>query len=450
MSTITLEKSGGKADGVTDNSGAFRTALESLRDAGGGVLEVGPGNWLTGPIQLYSGTTLHLDAAAVVTFIPDPELYRPVYTRWEGVECYAMQPCVFSAGCENIAITGKGLIEGNGPVWWEMLWSKRKAGQKEPMLPIELELAKLNPGYKSQPGGGGGRETQFLRPAFVQFINCKNVRLEGITVANSPFWTVHPVYCDGLVINGIIIRNPHDAPNTDGIDIDSCVNVEIVNCDVGVGDDGICLKSGSGPDGIRVNKPTANVLVKNCVVGDGHGGIVIGSETAAGLHDIYVEDCTFNATDRGIRIKTRRGRGGAIFNLVFKNLVMKDNLCPVAMNMFYRCGATLADGLFSTDAMPVLDTTPSIKNVTISGIRATGCKASAGFIVGLPEAPIENLLIENCTFETDEASGVSPQQSEMFLGIPEVQVKSVRILNAPGAQFTNVSVKGPKETFIHY
>jgi polygalacturonase len=360
-----------------------------------------------------------------------------------------MHSCIFASGQENITITGKGVIDGGGRYWWDMLREKRSRGQQKPQTPQELALAALNPGYEDQPSGGGGRKIQFLRPPLVQFNNCSKVKIEGITLQNSPFWTLHPLYCRGVVISGITVINPVDAPNTDGMDIDSCEDVLIENCVVSVGDDGIVLKSGAGEDGIRVGKPCRRITVRNCRIEDGHGGIVIGSETAAGVYEVLTEDCLFRGTDRGIRIKTRRGRGGEIHDLEFRNLTMEDNLCPVAINMFYRPGAVLTDGYFSQSALPVNAATPSIKNIRISDIRASGCKASAGFIAGLPESPVENVEINRCEISTDEGSGISPDESDMFLGIPAITEKSIRLLNVKNIQFNEVNVRGPLEAFIY-
>jgi len=449
MKILHLADEGGACGDEFDNSSVLLRLLESLRDSGGGKLVVGKGLWRTGPIELYTQTELTLDEGAVLSFIPDTERYAPVLTRWEGIECHTMRPCIFSSGQHDVSITGKGRVDGNGKAWWDLFREKRARGQKVPELDIEKKLASLNPGYRTQSGGGGGREIQFLRPSFVQFANCKNVRLEGITVSNSPFWTVHPLYCEGVIISGVTIENPHDAPNTDGIDIDSCCDVEITHCTIGVGDDGIVLKSGSGADGIRVNKPTKGVTVRNCTVGNGHGGIVIGSETAAGVSDVLAENCDFLGTDRGIRIKTRRGRGGVISGLVFRNLNMEDNLCPLAINMYYRCGLNPGDEvLFSQEAMSVSAVTPHISGITVSGIRAIGCRASAGFVAGLPESPIENLVIEDCTFATNENATASPDESDMYLGIPPVTGKGFRVLNAINPVFRNVTVTGPAEPFI--
>lgn len=449
MKNLNLKDFGAKPDGVFNNGEAFKTAFEEIAKNGGGKLTVDAGNWLTGPIDIPSDTTLELAEGAELSFLTDPNLYPPAFTRWEGVECYAMHALVRSSDTKNVKITGKGTLNGNGKSWWDLAHAKRNT-QNSPIESYELALAKLNPGYENQPGGGGGRQSQFLRPCFVEFINCENVTVEGIKIIDSPFWTVHPLYVKNLTLNKLHIENPYEAPNTDGIDVDSCTDVKITDCFVSVGDDGICIKSGSGPDGIRVNRPTVGVEIKGCTVRNAHGGIVIGSETAAGMSGIHASDCDLSGTDRGIRIKSRRGRGGDINDIELRNLVMNDTLCPIAMNMYYKCGITDVNAPeFSLEKQEITSETPRIHNVKIVGCKGTGCKASAGFIVGLPERPIENLEIRDCHFVTDETSDCSPMESDMFYGLPEVSVKSFRVRNAPGAKFENVTIEGPKETFIY-
>ena len=449
MINYNLENFGGCPDGAFDNTAPFTSALQVIKESGGGTLRVKPGIWRTGPLELFSHITLILEEGAIVSFIPELKRYSPVWTRWEGIECYGMHPCIYAANQQDIAITGKGTLDGNGKLWWDMAREKKVQPPPPPETPVERELARLNPGYESQPSGGGGRASQFLRPPLLQFFNCARISLDGITMRNSPFWTLHPVFCTHVAINGITITNPSDAPNTDGIDIDSCEDVAIERCHVSVGDDGIALKSGSGEDGMRAGKPCRGITVRDCTVNDGHGGIVIGSETAAGISGVLVERCRFLGTDRGIRIKTRRGRGGKIENLEFKNLVMENNLCPLAINMFYRCGANPTDGYFSQEAVPVNKATPSIKNIRISDIHATGCRASAGFIAGLPESPVENINLRQCNFTTDEQSGIGSDESEMYLGLPPVTEKSIRLINIKNAEFDHIQVQGPAEPFIY-
>lgn len=449
MIELNLRDFGGKADG-SDNTSCFKAAFEELAKNDGGKLTVDSGKWVTGPIDIPSDTTLELLDGAELSFIDNPDVYTPAFTRWEGVECYAMHALVRSADTKNVKITGKGTINGNGAKWWATVKDKKARKQSKPELECELALAKLNPGFEGQAGGGGGRETQFLRPCLIEFINCQNVVLEGVKIIDSPFWTVHPLYVKGLELKNLHIENPYSAPNTDGIDVDSCEDVKISDCFVSVGDDGICIKSGSGPDGIRVNRPTVGVEVRGCTVRNAHGGIVLGSETAAGMSKIHAYDCDLSGTDRGIRIKSRRGRGGDINDIELNNLVMNDTLCPIAMNMYYKCGITdQKSPLFSLEKQPVTSETPRIHNVKIVGCKGSGCKASAGFIVGLPEMPIENLEIRDCHFTTDENSDASPMDSDMFYGLPEVTVKSFRVRNASGAKFENVTIEGPKEVFIY-
>jgi len=414
---------------------------------------VGKGRWRTGPIELFSHTTLDLEEGAILSFIPEPERYPPVRTRWEGVECFALHPLVFARDGEDITLTGKGTLDGGGLPWWEMVRAKRQRGQAGPETPGEQELARLNGDFRSQPGGGGGRAMQFLRPPLVQFYRCRGICMEGLSLKDSPFWTVHPVFCQDLVLRDLRITNPPKAPNTDGIDIDSCAQVLVEGCSVSVGDDGIAVKSGSGEDGRRVGIPSVSVTVRDCVVEAAHGGIVIGSETAGGVQGVRADHCRFIGTDRGVRIKTRRGRGGEVRDLEFRDIVMEENLCPLAINMYYRCGAENEsrnpEGPFSQEALPVNEGTPSIRNILVESCRAWNCRASAGFVAGLPESPVENLTIRDCVFSTREEDATSPSESDMFLGVPEVREKSLRFLHVKNLSLEQVTVDGPSEPFLY-
>lgn len=438
-------------DGLTDNTEAFRRALRIIASNGGGRLTVPQAEWKTGPLELGSNTELHLENGAVLSFIDDFDMYPPVASRWEGVECHAFHPLVFSRDSVNVRITGKGIIDGCGKKWWDAIEEKRSRRQEGPVLACERRLAALNPEYPAQAGGGGGRETQFLRPPLVQFISCTDSLLEGVTLRDSPFWTLHPVYCAGLTIRDITIINPGDSPNTDGIDIDSCTDVTITGCTINVGDDGIALKSGSGEDGLRVNRPTRSVHISGCNIHEAHGGLVIGSETSGGVSDITMEDCILTGTDRGVRIKTRRGRGGNIRSIHARNLSIKGCLTPVAINMYYKWGASLVDTeLFYQSPQPVVDSTPSIADIVVEGVTAVGCRASAGFIFGLPEAPVREVTVKDCSFTVDMDSPVSPSESDMFLGVPEVKEKSFRMVNVQDVSLHNVRVIGPEDAVIRY
>jgi len=412
-----------------DCTEAFALAAARAKASGGATLLVPSGLYKSGPIELFDNTTLLLERGAIIKFIPDPELYPPIETRWEGVRCFAMQPLVLARSVRNIAIIGEGTLDGSGHSWWNMYGAKRAAGQSGPQTPIEQKLASLNKAGGEQPSGGGGRETQFLRPPLIQFLDCDGVLLKGIRLKDSPFWTVHPVFSRRIRIESVQIHNPADAPNTDGIDIDSCEDVEILDSVVDVGDDCVALKAGSGLSGLAEGRASRNVRIAGCSFLSGHGGVVIGSETAGGIENLDVSNCHFSGTDRGVRLKSRRGRGGLVQNLSFRNLVMENTLAPLTINLYYECGAKESEAatLFSQDTQELSPLTPRMRNILVTNLVATGCRASAGFIVGLPESPIVNLRLEHYIIKMADKNLVSPSKSEMYRGIGETSVRGIRI-----------------------
>lgn len=428
-------------DGKTDNTAALQALLDMK-----GKLVLLRGEYMTGPLTVSSDTEIEFEEGAVLKFIADFDRYEPVYTRWEGVQCWCMHPCLFITGASNVRIHGKGVIDGNGASWWRTA-SERRNSSNGPESELEKKFAALNPGYEDQPGGGGGRQVQFLRPPLVQIHRSCDVTIEDVKITNSPFWTVHPVFSDRLTLRNLVIENPADAPNTDGIDIESSTNVTVDSCFVHVGDDGIALKSGSGKSGIEDAAPTSNVRITNCTVKAAHGGAVIGSETAAGISNIEVSDCLFDGTDRGIRIKSRRGRGGVLHDLVFRNLTMRNNLCPLVVNMFYRCGCSDMS-CFSLEPQPVSAETPSLYGLTIENCTGLDSRSSAAMIVGLPESRLKDVKIRNCFFSVakDELRPVC--ESDMFLGLPDIEERGMRIRFVDGLELENVHVEGAARDVI--
>lgn len=420
---------GAGRNGRNNDSEAFAKAFAEIEARGGGRLVVGPGTYLTGPWNLPSGLELVLERGALVRFSTDFRLYPPVKTRWEGVECWAHHPLIMADSKKDIHIHGGGTLDGQGKAWWDAYRAIRSSGRQAPETELELELAELNKDYMSQASGGGGRETQFLRPPLFQCINCEGISLENLRLQNSPFWSTHAVYSQNLIFRGLLIENPADAPNTDGLDIDSCSGVLVEGCEFNVGDDCLALKAGSGSDGIRVGRPTEDVSVRNCRMNSGHGGIVIGSETAGGIRRIRVSDCTFTGTDRGIRIKTRRGRGGNIEDLVFENIEMDGGYCPIAVNSFYRCGADPQDPvLFSTDPQELDPATPRISGLSFRGIRARNYRSVAVFIAGLPESPIRGLELLHCSFKIAAREELLPtSEAAMYAGLAERDERGLRL-----------------------
>jgi len=437
MTPYNIVDLGAVPGGRVDCSAVFAAIGARIRGQGGGVIVVPPGEFLVGPMKLGDNTRLHLEKGAVLRFIDDPELYGPVETRWEGLICHAMHPLIFVRNARNVILEGEGRIDGNGASWWNVHRAEKSVGQRGPRTHIEKRLAELNHYTGLEPSGGGGREAQFLRPPLVQFLSCESVRIEGLSFIDSPFWTIHPVFCKDVVIRDISIKNPADAPNTDGIDVDSCEEVKISGVKIDVGDDCIALKSGSGEQGLHEGKGTRNVMISDCTFLSGHGGVVIGSETAGGVENIDVRNCTFLGSDRGIRIKSRRGRGGSIQNLSFGNLLMEGVLAPLTINMYYNCGShpDEAGSLFSAEDQAVTKLTPQARAIVVFNLTATKCRASAGFVVGLPEAPIEGLRLENWQVSLAEEGAVPVNRVEMYQGLEEVRDRGIRVEYAQVALF---------------
>lgn len=350
-----------------------------------------------------------------------------------------MHPCILIEKAVNAYVGGNGTVDGSGLPWWNEV-RRKKDSQLVPESDIEKELASLNPGYPEQPGGGGGRAVQFLRPTLLSVHDSKDVFINGITLTNSPFWTLHVLYSRNIEIKDVRIENPADSPNTDGIDVDSSVDVRIVGSSIDVGDDGIAIKSGSGANGIVAARPSKNILVENCTVFSAHGGVSIGSETAAGIDGVLVRSCRFVGTDRGIRIKTRRGRGGVVENIRFEDISIKNTFCPVAVNMFYRCGCN-DERLFSLSKLPVGPETPVIRNIVFSRVHAEDCRSSVGFIAGLPEMPATGMEFENCSFALSGNPDVPVMESEMTSGLETISSRSFRLCFC-SVKMTGVSITG--------
>ncbi|RAK06876.1 glycosyl hydrolase family 28 [Halanaerobium saccharolyticum] len=369
-----IKEFGGVAEGKFDNTEVFAEAISSCHQAGGGTIIVPEGKWFTGPIHFKSNVHLKLEAGAVISFSDNFEDYLPVvFTRWEGNECYNYSPLIYAANCENIAITGQGKLVGNGARWWPWKQTQHAAAR-------ELYDAEYN-GIPVEDRIFGREEG--LRPQFIQPINSKNILIEGITIVDGPMWTIHPVYCENTIIRDLKIIT--DGPNTDGINPDSCKNMLIEDCDFETGDDCIAIKSGINEDGRRVNRPTENLLIRNCKAKEGHGGVVIGSEMSGGVKNVHVHDCVFNGGERGVRLKSMRGRGGCVENLLFENIEI-NNLRDqgIILNMYYD----------ATTVEPRSEMPPLFRNITVRNITGTNINQPI-VLRGLPENKMKDITLEN-------------------------------------------------------
>ncbi len=391
----------------TDWTEAFAKAIEDIRQQGGGVLTVPAGEYPTGSIRLYSNMTLELEKDATLRFHQREEAFPLIPLEFEGEVGLVHQPCIFAQGEEHIKITGDGVLDGQGEYWWRQVWDK--TGPEHP------------------------------RPYLVCFADCHHVVLEHVMLLNSPVWTVHPLRCRNVVIRGLFIKNPANSPNTDGIDPGCCEDVCIHGCTIDVGDDCIAIKSGTEKTPNR--RPTQRVLISGCHFLHGHGGVVLGSEMSGDIRDVMVSDCVFRETDRGIRLKTRRGRGGTVEGIDLNRLVMIDVMCPFVFNMYYFCGS---DGklkrVWDKAPYPVDEGTPRLRDVRISGVEARGCTACAGFFYGLAEMPVENVTLQNMEIEMAENGPAG--RPAMMEGCPEMQGAGFFLRNVEGVRMRHVSVHG--------
>lgn len=446
---MVIALSGHEADqkSLYDDTMNLQSALDKISLLGGGQVLLKEGVFYSGPLKLRSNVHFHIEKDATLSFIFDLDRYPPVWTRWEGVECWAMHPLLFAQNSHHIILSGAGTIDGNGQPWWNMLRQAKAEKRSVPVHPVEQQFAALNPGYREQPSGGGGREIQFLRPPLLQFLHCSDIEIRDLTLQNSPFWNTHLVYSRNIQVVNVQFINPHEGPNTDGLNIDSCTDVTIEGCSFDVGDDCLGLKSGAGVDGLRVGRPTEHVKIQGCTMRGGHGGVVIGSETAGGVRDVRITNCNMKGTDRGLRIKTRRGRGGIIEDISLSNCRMEGVICPVVLNCYYGPGGPASDSpVFSLKPQPIESTTPRMRRIEISQLEAVNCKAAAAFIVGLPEQPIEEVRLSDCSFSLSSDRSVASNEAAMYRGLPEPRGRGIRIRNVDGLTLSGITVNFPEES----
>jgi polygalacturonase len=372
---------GALADGKTKATSAFRQAIAKASAAGGGTVLVPPGTWLTGPIHLASNINLHVSEGATLLFSQDFSDYLPpVLTRWEGQELYGYSPLIYARDCQNVAITGAGKLDGQGAAWWP--WKKTQ--QESATKLYELATSGVPTEKRVLVDEGG------LRPSFIQTVGCKNVLIEGVTLTNGPFWTIHPVYSENVIVRRVRVQT--SGPNNDGCDPDSSRNVLIEDSFFSTGDDCVVIKSGLNEDGWRVGKPSENIVVRRLHGEAGHGGVVIGSEMSGSVRNVWVTDSEFVGTDRGLRIKSMRGRGGVIENVFYENVRHRDiRLMVVELTTFYA----------SSTLKPKTATPPTIRNIHVSNVSGRGAKQAID-IVGLAELPIRDVTFENVEIAADQ------------------------------------------------
>ncbi len=399
---------GAVPDGSKLCTDSFNKVINACAAAGGGTVYIPSGMFLTGPIHLKSNVSLHLDTGARVLFSSNKEDYPVIDSRWEGVERQVYCPQIFGSGLRNIVISGQGVFDGQGEYWWRLFRAKK---------------------------------LEYPRPRLLSFEDSCHIKIEGVSFINSPSWTLNPIRCQDITIHQVMIKNPPDSPNTDGINPESCQNVHISNCHLDVGDDCITLKSGT--EKILNKVPCENITISNCTMIHGHGGVVIGSEMSGDIRNVVISNCVFEGTDRGIRIKSRRGRGGVVEDIRADNLIMKNVICPFALYMFYQCGeGGVERAVWDKEPYPVNETTPVYRRIHFSNITATAVNASAGFIYGLPEMPISEISFDN-VFMT-MAENAIPGIPAMMSRLNPMKQEGMFCCNTKNIYINNVHITGNK------
>src|SRR6266404_354728 len=401
-----VKESGAKGDGKTLDTDAIQKALDTCGKAGGGTVRFPAGTYLSKPISLHSSTTVQLDAGATLLATDNP-------ADFAGSTSNSFIPFVSGKKLHDVTITGQGVIDGSGAKWW---------------VPAEAARQKT-PGYT------------LPRPNLVVLTGCTNLRVENITLQNSPKFHFVPMDCDGVVVSNVTVLAPAHAANTDAIDPSACRNVLITKCHIDVGDDNIAIKAGKAMPGREF--ACENITVTDCVFLHGHG-MSIGSETVGGVRNVTVRNCTFENTENGIRIKSQRGRGGVVENISYSDITMKNVDPAITLTSYYMFNSA-GDAKQKTEpakdvAQPVAAGTPIYRNIHINNLTAT-CQKAAGIIIVLPESLISDVTLENVRI-TSATTGLKIQNAK------GIQFKNVQIIaqQGPPVIMDNAEVAGMAAT----
>ncbi|MFT3870215.1 MAG: glycoside hydrolase family 88 protein [Nibricoccus sp.] len=385
---------GAPTDGTSDSTAAIAKAIEACNKAGGGRVVVPKGVFVTGAIHLKSNVNLHVSEGATLQFSFDTSKYPVVLTRWEGTELMSHSALIYAYGQENIAVTGKGTLDGGATTetWWS--WNLKQSKTGKPSLQNEarnklVEMAAKNIPVSERVFGEGS----YLRPNFIQPYRCKNVLIEGVTINRSPMWEVHPVLCTNVTVRGLTIVS--HGSNNDGCDPESCRDVLIEKTTFDTGDDCIAIKSGRNNDGRRLLMPSENLIIRDCVMKDGHGGTVIGSEISGGCRNVFTENCRMDSPqlDHALRLKTNAVRGAYIEDVYFRNVqVGRVAKSVVIVDFNYEEGAK----------GPWL---PQVRNVEVENVTGTSSPRVLN-LQGFEKSPVKNIRLINCSFAGVEGDDI--------------------------------------------
>ncbi|WP_245916962.1 glycoside hydrolase family 28 protein [Mucilaginibacter yixingensis] len=430
--SLNIADRGAKKDAITTKE--IQATIDEVSKRGGGTVIIPAGAWKTGRIALKSNVNLHLDEGAELQFSADVEDYRPaVFSLSEGVEVMSLGAMIYANEQQNIAVTGKGKIigPGDGTVKRQVM----KGGVVENVVSANKPVAeRVYEGYNGSP---------IFLPMCISPINCKNVYIEGVTINNTLFWNIVPIYCDGVIIRGITVNSTGNG-RTDGIDVQSSRNVLVEYCTLSNGDDCFTIKGGRNEDGMRVNRPCENIVVRYCLSKKGVGAVTCGSETAGMIRNLYVHDCVFNGTSVGMSFKTRRPRGGGGDNLIYERIRLN---VPGDAFRFDMLGGRayvgeLADRL---PVRPINKLTPVYRNITAKDIVVDNANYFLN-IKGIPESPVTNLKVENVEINCKSLIKAS-DLTNVLIKNTTVHTKDtlITVLDGRNITFDHVKIDNPNK-----
>ena len=422
--TLDVRRFGAVGDGEHDDTAAIQAAITCC--PADGRVRVPKGVWKTGPLFLKSHIRLELQRGAELRLIDDPSRFpvlpgltettdeRDEYNlgSWEGNPLDAYAAFLTGVDAEDVIVYGEGVLDGCATKqnWW------------------------LNPKAKRS----------VFRPRTLFLNRCSDFVLQGVTIRNSPSWNLHPYFSERLKFLNITVLAPADSPNTDGFDPESCRDVLLAGTHFSLGDDCIAIKSGKIWMGARYKRPSERIEISHCLMENGHGGVTVGSEMAGGVRDVAIHDCLMRNTDRGLRIKTRRGRGeqGVIDNILFENVRMERVRVPLAVNARYFCDPDgHSDYVQSREPQPVDARTPALGRITFRHVTADGA-ACAGFVEGLPEKPLQCLRLEHVRIACEK--GAAPITPIMAEQVPPMSEAGLHVLSAERVELEDVEITGQR------
>ena len=419
---------GASGDGRRLETAAINRSIEACAAGGGGAVYFPPGKYLTGTVVLKSHVSLQLEAGATLLGSEDPGDYPLIGDPWDKTN-QTIAPLIYADHAENITLTGRGTIDGQGQAWWKRHWlAYPKKGMPGAATPAEMAEAK---------------KVDHGRPRLIRLIHCRDVVIEKLNLKNAGMWTVNPLFCDFVRVDGVTIQNPVPSPNTDGINPESCRNVQIVNCRIDVGDDCVTLKSGLDAVGRQVGQPDENITIANCVMMRGHGGVTIGSEMSGGVRNIAVANCVFQGTDIGIRVKAQRGRGGVVEGFTACNITMENVPHPFVITTFYMGRDQ------PSDQFAVNEGTPRFRDFLFNNITARGA-ADAGSITGLREMPVEDIVFSNVRIAAENGFACTNARHISFYDVeinpekgPALNLRDAVAIDSAGLRSRTLSAGAP-------